>query len=325
MRALRYTLSVLIAAFLLSGCFTIQILPLTSEMEDIHDTYRREFSARFLPLAPEGTGGNQETLRQASLPGFTHTIEKIRAFQLRHPGKETENAHLTVLEGMIYLQLGLPESAKLMELEVTSAGKKLGSDLDYAPRDRLFANSFGELIKLSKLSKQYYELPAHTPHPAAAFETSAKDIGTALCARLVSYAKPTPQALLCGTRFEDAAMTASPNAATAGAAGDGAPLYLAANTAIAYAWAWKGAEAVCNNAHPSDSGALNVCRNKAKEHYFGAAYNLVRLFLTETETEIPEAELNLIEKGAEGRTRYIKLLRELNKCGNGGACDLSTP
>lgn len=320
MRAFRRTLSLLLAAFLLSGCFTIQILPLTTEMEDIHDTYRREFSARYLAPGPGSTGTAAPTVGQASLEGFTHTIEKIRAFQLRHPDRKTENAHLTVLEGMIYLQLGKLASARLMQSDVEESGRSLGASEDYAPRDRLFAQHFATMIELAGLKAEYdryAKVPDATPF--SQFEQKAKEIGSKICASLTRYPDRADNPAMCGAEEPQA----SEMAAAAGASGDGGPLYLAANAAIAYAWAYKGAEAICNDAPPSRE-QLEACIKGAKATYFGAASTLVRLFMTETEGKLADAPDTIIVTADSGRTRYIRLLRELETCRNGGDCNLSS-
>ena len=321
MRVLRRTLPVLLAALLLGGCFTIQILPLTTEMEDIHDTYRREFSARHLPPGPGAAGGATQTIGQASQEGFTHTIEKIRAFQLRHPDRTTENAHLTVLEGMIYLQLGKLASATLMQDDVEKSGKALGVSADYAPRDRLFAQHFGTMIELAGLKAEYDEYAKGIDVTKfRPFEEKAKKIGTGICASLTRAPDEQKSAAICGAKQP----MASEMAAAAGASGDGGPLYLAANAAIAYAWAYKGAEGICNaNPDPGNEAQHQSCLNDARATYFSAASNLVRLFLTEAEGKFADAADTIIVTPDSGRTRYIRLLQELEACKKGEGCNLS--
>src|SRR5262245_23354886 len=92
-----------LGAFLLilaTGCATLT--PKTAAMREVNETYRREFAALLLPTPDDvkGTSGKQANA------AFAETMAAIRDASRHFQTNAAETAHLTVLEGMIYLQTG---------------------------------------------------------------------------------------------------------------------------------------------------------------------------------------------------------------------------
>ncbi|GAB4016929.1 hypothetical protein GCM10028808_46980 [Spirosoma migulaei] len=130
----------------LNGCRVIN--PKTTALKQVHETYRDEFqSAIQLSI---GQPQNQASLPKA-IQGqfiFTKTLKSIRDFQAKYPSKTDLNAHLNVLQGMIYLQSGEIGMAKSVMNSVTDPSNidALKSKKDGFIRDQLFAKSFKDLL-----------------------------------------------------------------------------------------------------------------------------------------------------------------------------------
>lgn len=132
---------------MLSSCSWL--FPQTTDLERLHQTYRTDFSRAFVPEATDIKAG--AVLCKSATLGenrFAETLQAIRNLRLKGNLSSTESAHVTVLEGMIYLQTGHTGMARLLEPEVAKARVNLiSSDKGRIPRDALFAEAYPSLIK----------------------------------------------------------------------------------------------------------------------------------------------------------------------------------
>lgn len=133
---------VLLGMLLTSGCVVTFVTPKTAALQRVHDVYSEEFIAFSAP-APSV----QPAQASEPKPGaFAKSLQAIREYRLKYPGDSQEQAHLKVLEGMIYLQSGRFGLAEAVRPEVEEAGGKLTSGTGRVVRDRLFAEHFKTLI-----------------------------------------------------------------------------------------------------------------------------------------------------------------------------------
>lgn len=159
---MRSFFSLSLVLLLLTGCeaFLTQrpaVLPVTADLEAVHDTYRREFAHLVISRAPAPETSVASELRAntrdaaAVPPPFAETLQGIREFRTRYaraePLPEKALAHLTVLEGMIYLQSNQFGSAFAISDEVQRAGAALAPGDDRAVRDQLFALAYPHLVE----------------------------------------------------------------------------------------------------------------------------------------------------------------------------------
>ncbi len=90
---------------------------------------------------------------------FSHTLESIRNYKSQYGADTKQAAHLTVLEGMIYLQSGSPGMAAPLEPEVEAAREVLVSTSGLASRDAIIAVSYPHLVEgWSEIGKGVYEV-----------------------------------------------------------------------------------------------------------------------------------------------------------------------
>jgi hypothetical protein len=195
------------------GC---QITPKTSALKAVHDTYREEFATLNLPTPDAVSGG------ATNPPGepFPRTLRAIREFRVSRSNETVLNAHLTVLEGMVYLQGGRIGMARLLIPKVGEAAGQLGSGTGSWVRDRLFAVNFPALVKgFGEIQKASDRLPNRQPN----FNT-----------------RPSPAALNEAVRdiVSDLAARRSRNELASPEADDGAA-YLAACAAVFSAWSYE--------------------------------------------------------------------------------------
>ncbi|MFC1824188.1 hypothetical protein ACFL9T_15865 [Thermodesulfobacteriota bacterium] len=133
----RHTL-LLVLVFLV-GCV---LTPKTYQLEKIHQNYTTEWadwSATSLPAAstnPKIVDGRGR---------FKNTLAGIKNYRQEHGDTSSMVAHLTVLEGMIYIQSGTPGMAKLLVPEVKEAVPRLKSATGVVTRDYLFAMCYEHL------------------------------------------------------------------------------------------------------------------------------------------------------------------------------------
>lgn len=122
--------------FWVQGCCLLQ--PTTTELKDIHDSYRLEFAQTLMP--ENVTPNDPDRL-------FSKTLELIGSFRQKHTSDTQLLAHLTVLEGMIYLQSGQIGRAQAVASNVSQAAGSLRSANGKHTRDELFALSFDPLLR----------------------------------------------------------------------------------------------------------------------------------------------------------------------------------
>lgn len=146
-RIFRPLLLLLLPALLLaSGC--ARLTPRTTALRSIHQTYRTEFD-QYLQLtvpAPPADGAVNARPRAAGeatgLAPFAATLREIRGYRIRYG----ETPHLTVLEGMIYLQTGQLGMARLLLPDLQRAADSLKQGDGAVARDQLLARNFEPLL-----------------------------------------------------------------------------------------------------------------------------------------------------------------------------------
>lgn len=286
-------------SLLLSACAGFSLFPQHSEMREIHDLYRKEFSARFLPQAGNNVGKITVPKGTPAPRPFAKTLSRIRSFQLKYPDSKTENAHLTVLEGMIYMQGGEFSSAKLLSGDVSEAGKDLTGDRTYIARDKLFADNFKNLIGAWEAIKNSND------------RVGAESKADALCAALVQTKNTDGK--FCGETIDLASTRPKPEILKADAEGDSGPIYVAAIAAIAYMSADQIRVNECGALYqkPEDAEKGKACTLTYARRASCAAKNLIGLFLQPRERKHAK-DLAAAGKNEE-HLRYLSLFAQANK------------
>src|SRR5262245_15854886 len=131
---------------LLLACMSIgctYVSPKTTALQHVHETYRSEFAKFIVP--PPGDKPTIPSLK-ADEPAFAETLREIRGYRMRYGEDTPEAAHLTVLEGMIYLQSSRLGMAQLVQQDVQNAQSKLQSGTGHYTRDALLARTFPHLL-----------------------------------------------------------------------------------------------------------------------------------------------------------------------------------
>ena len=148
---LRYAWPLLFLAGLLLPTSCARLTPRTAALRQIHQIYRGEFD-QYLQLtvpAPPADGTMSVRPRAADNSGpapFAATLREIRTYRIRYGENNRESAHLTVLEGMIYLQTGQLGMARLLLPDLRRAADSLGQGTGAAVRDQLLAQNFESLL-----------------------------------------------------------------------------------------------------------------------------------------------------------------------------------
>lgn len=178
--------TILLTATLLGGCFHDHVLPQTSALAAVHDTYQQEFSAYAgVPADPSSAEARNVTAKVAAARSagqdddqvaaaaggatagldatraedrasgpppspFVETLSEIRAFRTQFAAQQGELkqafAHLVVLEGMVYLQSFEFGNAAAISDDVEKAGGVLTSKTGLQPRDQLLAKAYPHLL-----------------------------------------------------------------------------------------------------------------------------------------------------------------------------------
>jgi hypothetical protein len=140
----------LLLAAILAGTGCSVLTPKTEALKRVHETYREEFAAAFVPPPP--TDGNWRV--SAPLGGardgeplFERTLQAMRSYRQRYGEDSVEAAHLKVLEGMVYLQAGQFGMASLLAPAVQANVDKLASGTGRAARDQLLAKAYPYLVQ----------------------------------------------------------------------------------------------------------------------------------------------------------------------------------
>ncbi len=140
----RLSLLVLVFAAASGGCVATGSGPAgnskAAALGSVHEIYRKEFAAVALP------GPSQRPSAPTNEQAFQRTVAAINEFKKTHGTEGAEAAHLSVLEGMAYLQSGQIGRARLMRDEVKQAASKLRSGNGSYTRDELLARSFEPLL-----------------------------------------------------------------------------------------------------------------------------------------------------------------------------------
>jgi len=212
-------LLLLLALLLTAGC--ARLTPRTTALREIHQTYRAEFDQYLqLTVPAPAPDGNVDTPPRATVGAarevagpapFATTLREIRGYRIRYGETTREASHLTVLEGMIYLQTGQLGLARLLLPDLRHAADQLGQGSAAAVRDQLLARNFEPLLAGWSALRE-----PETRDSARRLATAAAAIGTQL-AKLVR---------------------SSPSRASDPEVDEGA-IYLATSGAIFYAWVGK--------------------------------------------------------------------------------------
>lgn len=127
------------ASLILGGC--AGVFPKTAALENVQSMYRTEF------LQHVGTVSGLDVCKSKSTDDvFPETRAAIADFRSSYGADGTAGAHLTVLEGMIYLQSAQFGLARANKDNVTAAVAELSSGTGFKTRDALFSTSYGSLL-----------------------------------------------------------------------------------------------------------------------------------------------------------------------------------
>lgn len=260
MKRLKSNLATLVI-ILLCGCAVLA--PRTAALKSVHQTYRDDFAHWMVPSPAD----KPAPLSFSNQPPFSATLQAIRNFRARYGEDSAEAAHLTVLEGMVYLQSGRVGMAKLIAAEVAKAGQHLQSATGKNVRDALFAENFADLLT------GWEEINDESDNDDATFTEWQKlrDAANAIEQRLQQ-------------KIQDKKL--------ADADADQGGIYLATTAGIFYVWAYAY-EKIEN----PQSAAVD------KQTWFTNAREIIGSFLSSTEKEAAaDPSLN---QAATGRLRYL--------------------
>ncbi|OJW70508.1 hypothetical protein [Spirosoma sp. 48-14] len=146
-KTLKLAALLLLLCIELSGCRILA--PRVTAIKQIHATYRDEFQSAIQLSIDKPNDKSALPKADPNRFVFTNTLKEIRDFQAKYPDNSSLNAHLNVLQGMIYLQSGEMGMAKSVQTAISDPNtiKLLKSKRDGFTRDQLFAQSFADLIK----------------------------------------------------------------------------------------------------------------------------------------------------------------------------------
>ncbi|MGO9951615.1 MAG: hypothetical protein ACLPN1_05315 [Dissulfurispiraceae bacterium] len=164
----------LIIVIFLSGCALLE--PKTTALNQIHESYRKDFQ-NYLHLSMPTPSDAAHATSAVDQPAFAETLREIREYRLKYGEDSSEAQHLTVLEGMIYIQSNQFGMANLIEKDVNNAAGKLDSGSATYTRDQLFANAFPSLVEGWEQIERDLQVPG--PDPAIIL-TDADNIGKQL-------------------------------------------------------------------------------------------------------------------------------------------------
>jgi hypothetical protein len=118
--------------FVLSQTSCSWFTPKSAALEDIHETYRSEFIEG--TLGPPGDQPQPASLQDK--PAFAYTLRAIRDYRAKYGSDSPEAAHLTVLEGMIYVQSGQIGMARLIAPDVENVDNDRNTDPKHATMEQ---------------------------------------------------------------------------------------------------------------------------------------------------------------------------------------------
>jgi len=281
---MRFCLSITGVLVLLSAC--TYVLPEKSELERVHELYEQEFIDVQLPLPDNEWSGARDANEPPAVGGeFSKTLSAIAQYKLV-PGQDARlAAHLTVLQGMIYLQTGRPGMARLLEPEIAAAASSLLTSEGGLTRDALFAQSFDALVIGWEEIWDYYDGDRATRPEWRRFQSSGDSI-----AKLLGD-------LPAGALGEAATYSGG--------------LYLANTAAIFYLWAYnlghQFGDPNDSDVPPPEEGDLGM--------YAARGRDAMKPFLTNEEV-VAAASTDSLEQFATsttGRFRYLAWYAWLNE------------
>ena len=319
-------------ALMLSACSVYDSLfPSAAEIDKIHEVYRTEFTKSL--VLPNGS--KEDNLQTKATTDFDQTLTLISAYRRNHNAKEkpTELDHLTMLEGMIYLQEGQYGLAGVLKDNIAKIKAKYDDRAStYDRRDVLFAQNFTHLIAGWEAAD-----PKNVGTHSLTIEDRAKrftkffDAANEICTNLVAparragadqpvVAKDFPQNSFCRGRLFN-----PPSDRLAGADVDDGAVYLASSADVFYAWSRLELDNYCSmlpTNDPANLGKLKITDAPAdltaqKCHAWrrvidSAAACLLGKFLSDNERKISlEMKTDELSKGTlrPGRLRYLDLYR----------------
>lgn len=238
--------------------------PAGAAVQAIRRQYRAEFEQLVFPRP-----GRTPALGAAAMRcrGFPKTLQAIADFERRYGRKTPQQAHLTILKGMIHLQCDRFRSASAMEPDIRKAAARLTSSPD-SKGSALLARNFGRLMT------GWREIHDHEEN------MKARDAG-----------KPFPFAsanfkqvhLAADYISEDLRRYAAENPKIVGdPASDLDGLYVAAVAAAFYTWVQGNNDRGCGVRDSADC-TLKRRQNKSKAVFYRKGRDLIGLFLTESE------------------------------------------
>jgi hypothetical protein len=253
----------------LTGCALLS--PRTAALQAVHQAYREEFGrAVALPAPSEGPRPVSDQ-KSGGDPAFPATLRAIREFKVTYGEDSREAAHLTVLEGMIYLQSGRFGMAKLVADDVAAAQSSLRSGTGQYTRDELLAKTFGYLVLGWQEIHDFTDASDSTIAEHAKLAQAADGIKTALDG-LGSSKLAQPEV-------------------------DEGAIYLATTAAIFYVWSF----ALKNQAGLPDA---------RKDIWFTKGHELIGRYLSDSERKAAVGTLQPGEAQASnapiGRLRYVE-------------------
>jgi hypothetical protein len=234
-----------------------------ASLAHVHDVYASEFAETIVPATGASCVSTPLPEVAAGPPAFEKTLAAIRELQAKPPEDEAVSAHLTVLEGMVYVQSGRIGLAKSALPDVQAAAAKLQTATGLDARDALLARSFPylvtgwERVQALQASGQC-AFPEESP---AALETAAD-----------------------GIRAELASERANERLASSEA--DAGALYLATTAAIFYVWDDKIRDDGCMR---TSTEASRACRAIYGTKYLERGRDLVAQNLPPACTASPPA------------------------------------
>lgn len=280
-----FRLLVVLVFAVLGGCNSL--FPKTAALEKIHDAYRYEFARTALSDAFEKICSN--TKLEDSFPV---TRAEINAFRSKYGSDSPEAAHLTVLEGMIYLQMTQFGLARAYQGEVQAAGGKLTSGTGDKVRDALFAENYASLVEGWEATcdgeAAYNNVPLM--NAAKALDTAA----TSLQSRLSGY---TSKNKLASSEIDQGA------------------LYLMAS-AVQFR---RSQLSFTEDAKCGESNCNETSVQEAKRDLRGAVCQMMPM-LTEAEQSGLAIE-KLKETSVVGRLRYVVIYRDARNASGLKSCD----
>jgi hypothetical protein len=260
--------------FVLSQTSCSWFTPKSAALEDIHETYRSEFIEG--TLGPPGDQPQPASLQDK--PAFAYTLRAIRDYRAKYGSDSPEAAHLTVLEGMIYVQSGQIGMARLIAPDVENAKTKLKSGTGNYTRDELFAQAYPHLLLGWQQIHYKFDNDRNTDPKHATMEQAANGLVSMLSDEsIVDPSKINPEV-------------------------DEGAIYLATTAAIFCVWTYK---------FKGDAG-----QSPNQSDWYTKGYEVMGLFMSDTEKNAAVGAMP--NDSPTGRIRYLQWYGYLKNNANVG-------